>query len=61
MLYTTEELARMWRNVGNHDIAGAYEALGEAERKLSEINALADNKERSSDEILADVKKVLDS
>lgn len=53
----------MWRNVGNQDIAGAYEDLEDAERKLSEIEDLVDKMfsgERGSDEILADIKKVLD-
>lgn len=29
--YTTEELARLWRNVGNQDIAEAYERIVELE------------------------------
>ena len=31
--YTTEELARLWRNVGNQDIAEAYERLVDAEKE----------------------------
>lgn len=34
--YTTEELARLWRNVGNQDIAEAYERLADAEEELEE-------------------------
>ena len=37
--YTTEELARLWRNVGNQDIAEAYERLADAEKELEELEA----------------------
>ena len=37
--YTTEELARLWRNVGNQDIAEAYERLADAEEELEELEA----------------------
>ena len=37
--YTTEELARLWRNVGNQDIAEAYERLDDAEKELAELEA----------------------
>lgn len=37
--YTTEELARLWRNVGNRDIAEAYERLADAEKELEELEA----------------------
>lgn len=37
--YTTEELARLWRNVGNQDIAEAYERLADAENELEELEA----------------------
>ena len=37
--YTTEELARLWRNVGNQDIAEAYERLADAEKDLEELEA----------------------
>ena len=37
--YTTEELARLWRNVGNQDIAEAYERLADAEKGLEELEA----------------------
>lgn len=35
--YTTEELARLWRNAGNQDIAEAYERLDDAEKELAEF------------------------
>lgn len=37
--YTTEELARLWRNVGNQDIAEAYERLADAEKELEGLEA----------------------
>ena len=37
--YTTEELARLWRNVGNQGIAEAYERLADAENELEELEA----------------------
>lgn len=58
MQYTTGELARLWRSVGNRDIAEAYEALDDAENRLSKIDDLVG--EKDSDEILLAIKKVLD-
>lgn len=61
--YTTEELARLWRNVGNQDIAEAYERLADAENRLSKIDDLVGEMfsgEKDSDEILLAIKKVLD-
>lgn len=63
MQYTTGELARLWRSVGNRDIAEAYEALDDAENRLSKIDDLVGEMfsgEKSSDEILLAIKKVLD-
>lgn len=63
MQYTTGELARLWRNVGNRDIAEAYEALDDAENRLSKIDDLVGEMfsgEKDSDEILLAIKKVLD-
>jgi len=37
--YTTEEFARLWRNVGNQDIAEAYGRLADAEKELEELEA----------------------
>lgn len=42
--YTTEELARLWRNVGNQDIAEAYERiveLEEVEARVEKENEVA--------------------
>lgn len=63
MQYTTGELARLWRSVGNRDIAEAYEALDDAENRLSKIDDLVGEMfsgEKGSDEILLAIKKVLD-
>lgn len=63
MQYTTGELARLWRSVGNRDIAEAYEALDDAENRLSKIDDLVSEMfsgEKDSDEILLAIKKVLD-
>lgn len=63
MQYTTGELARLWRSVGNRDIAEAYEALDDAENRLSKIDDLVGEMfsgEKDSDEILLAIKKVLD-
>lgn len=35
--YTTEELARLWRNVGNQDIAEAYERIVELEEVAARV------------------------
>lgn len=63
MQYTTGELARLWRSVGNRDIAEAYEALDDAENRLSKIDDPVGEMfsgEKDSDEILLAIKKVLD-
>lgn len=60
MQYTTGELARLWRSVGNRDIAEAYEALDDAENRLSKIDDLVGEMfsgEKDSDEILLAIKK----
>lgn len=48
--YTTEELARLWRNVGNQDIAEAYERLAEAYERLADA-------EKELEELEARVEK----
>lgn len=60
MQYTTEELARLWRNVGNQDIAEAYERLDDAEKLIEEIIGLCDQAGTKKDLVRA-IKTALEN